>query len=138
MTRPPPRTPDDQLRDQLGAILGAPFDTQASVLLTYGDPVEVMVRADAHAVHVEVPVVEWRGLTPVLTGERRASFPREAVTRLGGEAPFVEAVLAARSERVARFRTCAECGGRRAPEAMHSATLCIACAARDRDHSGGY
>lgn len=126
-----PRTPDEQLRDQLGAILGGPVESEPAALLTYGDPVEVLVRADARGVHVEVPVVEWRGSAAVLTGERRASFPREAVTRLGGEVPFIEAVLAARAERVARFRTCSECGERRAPEEMHGEALCSACAARD-------
>ena len=125
-----PPSPDALLRDQLAAILGGAVESAASTLLTYGDPVEVLVRADAHAVHVEVPVVEWRGPTPVLTGERRASFPREGVTRLGGDAPFIEAVYTARAERVARFRTCAECGERNPPEWMHSATLCIHCAKR--------
>ena len=127
-----PPSPDDTLRDQLGAILGGPVDGDPSALLTYGDPVEVLVRADPHAVHVEVPVIEWRGHAPVLTGERRASFPREAVTRFGGEAPFIEAVLAARAERVARFRTCAECGERNPPEWLHSATLCSRCATERR------
>ncbi len=128
-----PPSPDETLRDLLGAILGGAIEATASTLLSYGDPVEVLVRADPHAVHVEVPVVEWRGHTPVLTGERRASFPREAVTRFGGEAPFIEAVLAARAERVARFRTCAECGERNPPEWLHSATLCSRCAAERRD-----
>jgi len=125
-------SPDDQLRDQLSAILGGPVDLETSALFAYGDPVEVLVRADPHAVHVEVPVVEWRGHTAVLTGERRASFPREGVTRLGGDAPFIEAVYTARAERVARFRTCAECGERKPPESMRGATLCAACAERDR------
>lgn len=123
------RSPDEQLRDQLGAILGGPVDVEASAVFSYGDPVEVLVRADAHAVHVEVPVVEWRGPTPVLTGERRASFPREGVTRLGGDAPFIEAVYTARAERVARFRMCAECGERTPPERMHGESLCTRCAA---------
>lgn len=131
-----PPSPDAQLRDQLGAMLGAAVDAEASALLRYGDPVEVLVRADPHAVHVEVPVIEWRGHTPVLTGERRASFPREGVTRLGGDAPFIEAVLAARAERMARFRTCGECGERNPPERMSSATLCQSCA-RQPSH-GGY
>lgn len=124
-----PPSPDEQLRDQLGAILGGSVDVEASVLLAYGDPVEVLVRADPHAVHVEVPVVEWRGHTPVLTGERRASFPREGVTRLGGDAPFIEAVYTARAERVSRFRVCAECGERKPPEWMRGTTLCTHCAA---------
>ncbi|HEY0777495.1 MAG TPA: hypothetical protein VGD56_05960 [Gemmatirosa sp.] len=127
-----PPTADETLCDQLGAILGGAVMSDVSALLTYGDPVEVLVRADPHAVHVEVPVVEWRGHAPVLTGERRASFPREAVTRFGGEAPFIEAVLAARAERVARFRTCAECGERNPPEWLHSATLCSRCATARR------
>ncbi|GJG85446.1 hypothetical protein tb265_06270 [Gemmatimonadetes bacterium T265] len=122
-------SPDEQLRDQLGAILGGPVDHEGSALFAYGDPVEVLVRADAHAVHVEVPAVEWRGHTAVLTGERRASFPREGVTRLGGDAPFIEAVYTARAERVARFRTCAACGERTPPERMRGATLCTHCAA---------
>ena len=126
-----PRSPDEQLRDRLGAILGGAVESEPAALLTYGDPVEVLVRADARGVHVEVPVVEWRGSTPVLTGERRASFPREAVTRLGGEVPFIEAVLAARAERVARFRVCAECGERNPPEWMHNDALCQTCASRN-------
>ena len=123
-----PPSPDAHLRDQLAAILGGTIESAASVLLTYGDPVEVLVRADPHEVHVEVPVVEWHGHTPVLTGERQASFPREGVTRLGGDAPFIEAVYEARAKRVARFRRCAECGERNPPEWMHSATLCSRCA----------
>lgn len=119
-----------RLVEKVRGLLDATAQQIPSVLLSDGDPVEVLVRVDLHAVHVEVPAVEWHGHTPVLTGERRASFAAGEIESGAGRRRFEEAVAGARAERCARFRTCAECGRHLPPEWMHGRDLCQGCAER--------
>jgi hypothetical protein len=111
--------------------LSAAQEQVASILLSDGDPVEVLVRIEPHAVHVEAPVVEWHGHTPVRYGEHVASFPLGNMHEtLLGE-PLAAAIAKARRRRLRRFRTCRFCQTRNPPEWMHATDVCQACAERE-------
>jgi hypothetical protein len=111
--------------------VAGPVEEHAAIILTVGDPVEVRLIVEPHAIHVEVPVVEWQGPhTPILTGERRTSVPTWDLDGSTAEAELAGAIEAARAERLARFRTCGECGESTPPEWMHDEALCSGCAQR--------
>lgn len=131
----------EALREMFGDVLpllertfagsGADVDMHPAGTLTAGDPVEVLVRIDRWAVHVELPTLEWHGHTPVLVGERRRSFALDQLRWLPRQQELEATVAAVRAERLALFRLCAECGEANPPEWMHETALCSRCAERN-------
>ena len=103
-----------------------------SVVMTSGDPGEVIVRLSATQVLVAEYAAEWQTpyeavVEPIPIGS--VNWPvisPEAAMR------SIKALMgAAREARLAKFRTCTMCEQRTAPEWMHSEEVCQPCAERE-------
>ena len=98
-------------------------------VLTGGNPPEVVVRITPASVVVGEYSMRWEGpltvrVRPIIIGSVR--WGRLSIE--GAMQAIAALITAARNVRMAKFRTCAICGERNAPEWMHDDTICDGCA----------
>lgn len=105
-----------------------------AVVMTSGDPGEVIVRLSSAQVLVAEYAAEWQtpyeaAIEPVPIGSVNWSvISPEAAMR------SIKALMgAAREARLSKYSTCTICEQRTAPEWMHSEDVCRPCAERDRE-----
>jgi hypothetical protein len=104
-------------------------ESDGTLVLTGGDPPEVVVRITPASVVVAEYSLRWEGpltarVRPIVIGSVRWGRLSEE----GAMQAIKALITAARNVRMAKFRTCAICGERNAPEWMHDDTLCEGCA----------
>lgn len=117
------------LAAQLARPVSEDFADDGSVVLTSGDPGEVIVRLTKSTVTVAEYSVRSMGaqapvVTPIIIGTlrwRRVS-PESAMHTVKS------LIAAARDSRLAKFRTCETCSERNPPEWMYDDELCQGCA----------
>lgn len=114
---------------QLARPVSQDFADDGSVVLTSGDPCEVIVRLTKATVTVAEYSIRSTGphapfVAPIVVGTvkwRRVS-PESAMHAVKS------LIVAARDSRLAKFRTCQTCSERNPPEWMYDDELCQACA----------
>jgi hypothetical protein len=116
---------------QLGEPIAQHAEDDGSVLITHGDPAEVIVRiTESHVVVAEHavswhtphdPVVEPIEIGAVFWAHLSSDAALRAIRTL---------LVGARESRLAKFRVCAMCERATPPEWMHDDDVCQACAQR--------
>jgi hypothetical protein len=100
------------------------------VIFTGGSPGEVIVRLTDTSVVVDEYAVRWEAAdTPVLRPRRVGLVHWRRVSESILMNVVGQLIRGAREHRLARYRSCAECGKRKPPESM-AGEVCQSCARR--------
>lgn len=117
---------------QLSEAVEQHEDDEGSVVITGGDPGEVVVHLSATQVIVAEYAVDWETPDEAVIDPIPTGGVNWTVVSSDGAMRCIKALItAAREARLAKFRTCTRCEERTPPEWMHSDELCQECAEQD-------
>jgi hypothetical protein len=108
-------------------------DEDGAVVITSGDPVEVIVRLTELHVTIAEPAVVWHARDePVVVPIEIGTVAWSAISDEAAMRAARILIAAAREARLSKLRPCESCGRPTAPESM-SDDLCRDCAERQRE-----